>query len=45
MQYHKYSLNELEDMIPCSEVIYVEMLMQTYKRRKRENKRKTKRGQ
>ena len=31
MQYHKYSLNELEDMIPWEREIYVEMLMQHIK--------------
>jgi len=31
MQYHKYSLNELEDMIPWEREIYVEMLMQNIK--------------
>jgi len=37
MQYHKYSLTELEDMIPWEREIYVEMLSATYKRRKRKN--------
>ena len=31
MQYHKYSLSELEDMIPWEREIYVEMLMQHIK--------------
>ena len=31
MQYHKYSLTELEDMIPWEREIYVEMLMQHIK--------------
>ena len=31
MQYHKYSLCELEDMIPWEREIYVEMLMQHIK--------------
>tara|TARA_S200000501_G_scaffold375915_1_gene429219 strand:- start:143 stop:271 length:129 start_codon:yes stop_codon:yes gene_type:complete len=28
MQYHKYSLSELEDMLPWERDIYVEMLLQ-----------------
>jgi hypothetical protein len=31
MQYHKYSLSELEEMIPWEREIYVEMLMQHIK--------------
>ena len=31
MQYHKYSLSELEDMIPWEREIYVEMLTQHIK--------------
>ena len=41
MQYHKYSLSELEDMIPWEREIYVEMLMQHIKEENekiRENK-------
>ena len=34
MQYHKYSLSELEDMIPWEREIYVEMLMQHIKEEK-----------
>jgi len=28
MQYHKYSLSDLEDMLPWEREIYVELLMQ-----------------
>ena len=31
MQYHKYSLSELEEMLPWEREIYVEMLMQHIK--------------
>tara|TARA_Y100000004_G_C8924468_1_gene416952 strand:+ start:358 stop:495 length:138 start_codon:yes stop_codon:yes gene_type:complete len=31
MQYHKYSLSELEDMLPWEREIYVEMLVQHIK--------------
>jgi hypothetical protein len=31
MQYHKYSLSELEEMIPWEREVYVEMLMQHIK--------------
>jgi len=31
MQYHKYSLNELENMLPWEREIYVELLMQHIK--------------
>jgi len=31
MQYHKYSLSELEQMLPWEREIYVEMLMQHIK--------------
>jgi hypothetical protein len=31
MQYHKYSLNDLEEMLPWEREIYVELLMQHIK--------------
>ena len=31
MQYHKYSLSEIEEMIPWEREVYVEMLMQHIK--------------
>jgi len=31
MQYHKYSLSDLEDMLPWEREIYVELLMQHIK--------------
>jgi len=43
MQYHKYSLNELEEMIPWEREIYVEMLMQHIKE-ENEKIREKKRG-
>tara|TARA_A100001037_G_scaffold299866_1_gene326347 strand:+ start:230 stop:364 length:135 start_codon:yes stop_codon:yes gene_type:complete len=44
MQYHKYSLNELEDMIPWEREIYVEMLMQHIKEENEKIKEKQRRG-
>ena len=44
MQYHKYSLNELEDMIPWEREIYVEMLMQHIKEENEKIREKNKRG-
>ena len=44
MQYHKYSLSELEDMIPWEREIYVEMLMQHIKEENEKIREKQKRG-
>ncbi len=44
MQYHKYSLTELEDMIPWEREIYVEMLMQHIKEENEKIKEKQRRG-
>jgi|TARA_B100002019_G_scaffold95301_1_gene82074 hypothetical protein len=44
MQYHKYSLSELEDMIPWEREIYVEMLMQHIKEENEKIKEKQRRG-
>ena len=40
MQYHKYSLTELEDMIPWEREIYVEMLMQHIKEENEKQKQR-----
>ena len=42
MQYHKYSLGDLEGMLLWEREIYVETISTAYKRRKRKDKRKTK---
>ena len=44
MQYHKYSLNELEDMIPWEREIYVEMLMQHIKEENEKIREKQRKG-
>ena len=44
MQYHKYSLSELEDMIPWEREVYVEMLMQHIKEENEKIKEKQRRG-
>ena len=44
MQYHKYSLTELEDMIPWEREIYVEMLMQHIKEENEKIKETQRRG-
>ena len=44
MQYHKYSLSELEEMIPWEREIYVEMLMQHIKEENEKIREKQKRG-
>ena len=44
MQYHKYSLTELEEMIPWERDIYVEMLMQHIKKENEKIREKQKRG-
>jgi len=35
MQHHKYSLTELENMIPCEREIYVDMLVEHLKEEKK----------
>ena len=42
MQHHKYSLTELEGMLPCEREIYVDMLMEHIKE---ENKKIKERNQ
>ena len=44
MQYHKYSLTELEDMIPWEREIYVEMLMQHIKGENEKIREKQRKG-
>ena len=44
MQYHKYSLSELEEMIPWEREIYVEMLMQHIKEENEKLREKQRRG-
>ena len=44
MQDHKYSLTELEDMIPWEREIYVEMLMQHIKEENEKIRGKQRRG-
>jgi hypothetical protein len=44
MQYHKYSLSELEEMIPWEREIYVEMLMQHIKEEFEKIREKQRRG-
>jgi len=44
MQYHKYSLTELEDMIPWEREIYVEMLMKHIKEENEKIREKQRRG-
>jgi hypothetical protein len=44
MQYHKYSLSELEDMLPWEREIYVEMLMQHIKEENEKIREKQRRG-
>ena len=44
MQYHKYSLSELENMIPWEREIYVEMLMQHIKEENEKIREKQRRG-
>ena len=44
MQHHKYSLSELEEMIPWEREIYVEMLMQHIKEENEKIREKNKRG-
>ena len=44
MQHHKYSLSELEEMIPWEREIYVEMLMQHIKEENEKIREKQRRG-
>ena len=44
MQYHKYSLTELEDMIPWEREIYVDMLMQHIKEENEKIREKQRKG-
>jgi len=44
MQYHKYSLSELEDMIPWEREVYVEMLMQHIKEENEKIREKQRKG-
>ena len=44
MQYHKYSLSELEDMIPWEREIYVEMLIQHIKEENEKIREKQRKG-
>ena len=44
MQYHKYSLSELENMIPWEREIYVEMLMQHIKEENEKIREKQRKG-
>ncbi len=44
MQYHKYSLSELEDMKPWEREIYVEMLMQHIKEENEKIREKQRKG-
>jgi hypothetical protein len=41
MQHHKYSLTELENMIPWEREIYVEMLIEFIKEENERNKQRT----
>jgi len=40
MQHHKYSLTELENMMPWEREIYVHMLLQDLKEQKEEQQRR-----
>jgi len=44
MQYHKYSLSELEEMLPWEREIYVEMLMQHIKEENEKIREKQRKG-
>ena len=45
MQHHKYSLKELDDMMPWEREIYMGLLMKHYrKRRKKRREKQQKRG-
>lgn len=39
MQYHKYSLTEIEDMMPWEREIYVNMLLSYLEKKKEESKK------
>ena len=44
MQHHKYSLTELENMIPWEREIYVDLLLNHIKDEKEKQKEKQRRG-
>ena len=44
MQHHKYSLNELENMLPWEREIYVSLLMKFIEDEKEEAKKQKQRG-
>jgi hypothetical protein len=44
MQHHKYSLTELENMIPWEREIYVDLLLNHIKEEKEKQKEKQRRG-
>ena len=44
MQHHKYSLTELDDMMPWEREIYMGLLMKHIEREQKERERQQKRG-
>jgi len=44
VQHHKYSLHELEDMMPWERVIYIELLNQYLKDKEEREKKRQERG-
>ena len=44
MQHHKYSLSELENMIPWEREVYVSLLVNYLKEEKERREQQTKRG-
>jgi len=44
MQHHKYSLSELEDMIPWEREVYVSLLVNYLKEEKERREQQNKRG-
>lgn len=40
MQHHKYSLNEIDNLIPWEKEIYISMLIDLLEEQKRENERR-----
>jgi hypothetical protein len=44
MQHHKYSLSELEDMIPWEREVYVSLLVNYLKEEKERREQQSKRG-
>jgi hypothetical protein len=45
MQHHKYTLADLENMLPWEREIYVDMLVQYIKEENEKNKREQQQGQ